>query len=218
MVQQVPYKYYMEHCSYVSYLIGYLVILRAQAWQNPIMVAFKFCFLLGSNRCYYLVEGLACIPGPWADPSTQCIVVCCGPPQWKHWQCSPCPLVEPCACSFFKIQVFRHPRHIQVWICNIIYTERITCIHVGRKIYCRSLMTVTVNLIVCCQCYKLNISDRVWIGLLVCFTFNVLFITFCSVTEVVTTYNGLDVRNYMYVKYSPCPLHVQALVLYNRKH
>ncbi|KAB5549063.1 hypothetical protein PHYPO_G00062940 [Pangasianodon hypophthalmus] len=50
------------------------------------------------------------VGGSWADPSTQCIVVRCRPHQWKHWQRSPCPLVESCTCSFFKIQALTHLR------------------------------------------------------------------------------------------------------------
>lgn len=120
MIQQMPYEYYIESCA--LYLIpnrlpGHF---ESSSLTKCHHGAFKFCFLLGSNRSYYLMKGLACSPGPWADLSRQCIVVCCGPPQKNHWQYLPCPLVEFCTCSFFKIQALRHIWCVQVRICNVI--------------------------------------------------------------------------------------------------
>lgn len=152
MVQQAPYMNTVwNSVPYISDLIGYLVILSSQALQHShIMVAFKFCFLLGSNRCYYLVEGLACSPGPWADTSTQYIAVCL--PVSTGVDALPTIGIL----HFFKIQALGHLGYVYVRVCAWPddVKERITCIRVGQKIYSRSLMSVTVNLTVYRQCCK----------------------------------------------------------------
>lgn len=110
---------------------------------------FYFFYFFGGvwgNRCYYLVEGLACIPGPLADPSSPCIVVCCRPPKWKHWQWWPCLLVESCTCSFFTILTLKNLMHVKVWKTLFAFLRKEW--HVYMKIYWGSMMTITVNLIV----------------------------------------------------------------------